>query len=255
MTGHQINSLVGDLVAMAQSMERLPTVEAELSEVKGALEQSRQTVQDRELAIIRYKEQIETLRAKINDVEASRDDAELRFLEADERTTRALDFVKNMFGSAGALVQQLEPPVALPEPQAQTNINIEGHWDNSGQHHPVVESASPLPTIVQVANTPSHSVSSSAPMNATSERAESEHRAESAPDPTHDTAPPQTVDASPSPVTMEGIASSSEPQPAVGPYHGKRYHDLPQYVSFDRWIEGGGTYEDYYPAALASSIA
>ena len=34
MTGHQINSLVGDLVAMAQAMERLPQVEADLANAK-----------------------------------------------------------------------------------------------------------------------------------------------------------------------------------------------------------------------------
>lgn len=114
MTGHQINSLVGDLVAMAQAMEQLPKVQQDLHLMRMNLDDVLQIVQDRELSIIGLKSEIELLHTKLREAEVAKDAAETMFLEADDRTSRALDFVKTMFGSARSLIQALEPSRAEP---------------------------------------------------------------------------------------------------------------------------------------------
>jgi hypothetical protein len=119
MTGHQINSLVGDLVAMAQAMEKLPLVEAALDEARIELDHKVSTIQRLELKLMDRAGEIDKLNASIRELEVAKDVAETMFLEADDRTARALDFVKTMFGSAGSLIQALEPVKAQPEPEAK----------------------------------------------------------------------------------------------------------------------------------------
>lgn len=113
MTGHQINSLVGDLVAMAQAMERLPQVEAELDRANTVIEDQAKAIQRLEIKLIDAKAEADALQSTIRTLEASRDDAEFRFLEAEDRTASALAFVRTVFGNAGALIQALDPPKAI----------------------------------------------------------------------------------------------------------------------------------------------
>jgi len=110
-----VGNFVADLVEMAKATETLPNIQAELDATKADNESLHKAVQAREEAIARYKAEIDALHAKIRDTEAQRDDAELRFHEGQDRTRSALDFIKSTFGSAGSLIQALEPP-AQPEP-------------------------------------------------------------------------------------------------------------------------------------------
>lgn len=114
MTSDRVNSFVGDLVQMAQAMERLPQVEHELNAYKRGNEVLHQAVADREESILKLKAEIEAHLATIRKVEAERDDAELRFLDSEDRTKSALSFIKATFGSAGSLIQALEPPAPTP---------------------------------------------------------------------------------------------------------------------------------------------
>ena len=85
MTGHQINSLVGDLVAMAQAMERLPHVEAELYKANTAIEDYAKQVQRLELKLLDKATEIDKLHSDIRALEVAKDSAETMFLEADDR--------------------------------------------------------------------------------------------------------------------------------------------------------------------------
>lgn len=114
MSPHAINSLVSDLVAMAQATERLPIAEQELSEARQEITAKYDTIQRLELKLIDRAAEIDTLHRSIRELEVAKDAAETMFLEADDRTSRALDFVKATFGTAGALIQALEPQ--RPEP-------------------------------------------------------------------------------------------------------------------------------------------
>lgn len=116
MSPHAANSLVHDLVQMAQAMEQLPQVQAQLDRVNGDLEHAFATIQRLELKLLDRANQIDTLNASLRAAEVAKDAAETMFLEADERTQRALDFIKATFGNAGSLIQALEPPKPEPKP-------------------------------------------------------------------------------------------------------------------------------------------
>lgn len=119
-----VNNFVHDLVAMAKAMEDLPQVQAELAETKARLDAALQAVQDREVTILTLKDNVQQYIAKVRSTEAERDDAEMRFLESEDRTRSALDFIKTTFGSAGSLIQALEPPPKV-EPVAEVKPEAE----------------------------------------------------------------------------------------------------------------------------------
>lgn len=124
-------NFVSDLVAMAKAFEELPQVKAELEDAKHHFSEASQRIIEREESILKLKAELEASHEARRKVEAERDDAELRFLEADERTSRALDFIKTTFGSAGSVIQSLEPPapVAVPTPPAEPEVKHEALWD------------------------------------------------------------------------------------------------------------------------------
>jgi hypothetical protein len=109
-----VNNFVHDLVAMAKAMEDLPMVQEKLDQANNLISRYAEDVQLREESIIRLKAEIEAHLTTIRKVEAERDDAELRFLDSEDRTASALAFIKSTFGSAGSLIQALEPPAPTP---------------------------------------------------------------------------------------------------------------------------------------------
>lgn len=248
MSPHAVNSFVNDLVAMAHAMERLPQVEAELAEWQERTSKRTDHIVALESNIIGYKAEIERLYAQIHELEVAKDAAETMFLEADDRTTRALEFVKAQFGAAGSLIQALELPRAEP-PSAEQTVEAavpQGvrYYDlpkDEPQPEPMVSEVKPIaadPTPAALANEAGPaSCSVTALENVSSPQGQSE------PDPT--TAEPvilqsgaglQTVDAS----------TIGEMQSSPGPYSNKRYYDHPVYVSPDDWLAGGGTEADYH---------
>src|SRR6266849_2950976 len=64
-----VGNFVHDLVEMAKAMDTLPQVEAENASLKTAIGEAQQQVQDREIAIFGYKEEIEVLNAKVRSLE------------------------------------------------------------------------------------------------------------------------------------------------------------------------------------------
>ena len=109
-----VGNFVHDLVEMAKSHERLPELERENAELREACDRHGQTISDRELAIHRYKEDIETLHSRIRDLEVSRDDAELRFLEVEERAITVTNRLRDMQVILGHAVDTIDPPKPQP---------------------------------------------------------------------------------------------------------------------------------------------
>ena len=125
MSPHAVNNFVSDLVLMAQAMEKLPQVQADLADTKHELNAAYDIVQDRELRILDLKTEVEALQAKLREAEVAKDQAETMFLEADDRTSRALEFIKASFGAAGSLIQALEPPREVePTPSKPEHIGL-----------------------------------------------------------------------------------------------------------------------------------
>jgi hypothetical protein len=216
MSPHAQQSFVNDLVAMARAFEELPLVREELRDTQARLDAALSTVQRLELKLIDHKNEITDLIYQVSAMEASRDDAELRFLEADDRTEKALAFVRSTFGNAGALIQALDPKPEpkveseSPLPEAGTFTALSGEDGVAPDHG---QSSEPVPTV------------------------EPMPKGQSEPDPTGQAGQP----------IAEKIAEvlPSETNVVSGPYVGKRYHDHQFYVSLHGWLEGGGTEEDY----------
>lgn len=232
MTGHQINSLVGDLVAMAQAMERLPQVEAELANANHAialLESDKQSLWD---DLEQSKKYNASLEQKVHDAEVAKDAAETMFLEADDRTARALDFVKAQFGAAGSLIQALEPPRVEPVVEQTVREEI------------ILSEVKPIQT---------DSIGREIDPDWKQDKAETSlllPQGQSEPDPTSvehsntDTLTEQSLTSDASQAPSPSWADPSTPKPQ--PYDGIRYQDWPKYVSLLDWIEGGGTESGYY---------
>lgn len=274
MTGHQINSLVGDLVAMAQAMERLPLVEAELSKAHADIETYANKAMSIALDLEQSKTYAATLEQKVRDTEAARDDAELRFLEAEDRTEKALAFVRTMFGNAGSLIQALEPPKPEPVPGVQPAPveHTASGWNPNVEQAPQGQGAmDPTSALIQASNIeaqpqPSWAGQDTNATSAASSSTEGQGEAlPTAPMPLAETEV-SSIGNSPSsasaqepittenqkevgPTTTSGTQTGESSEPAK-PYANLLYHNYPGYVSRHDWIEGGGTDEtyDYRPA-------
>lgn len=218
MTGHQINSLVGDLVAMAQAMERLPQVEAELAEARHVLSEMDKQIESVRSDLEQSRSYAASLEAKVHSAEVARDDAELRFLEADEQRTHTLDRLNQMGNIIRAVTNELDPPKPQPEPQPE----------------PVSVQADPTPTTVSIPSAGSGTAYETDTISA---------QGQSEPDPIASEASTTGETVLSGTASMSSDASSE--QPSSGPFAGRRYIDYPGYVSRMEWLAGGGTEEDY----------
>jgi hypothetical protein len=238
MSPHAVNNFVSDLVLMAQAMERLPHVEADLAEARAQIEAAQNTVQRLELKLIDRAAIIDDLNAKLRTVEAERDEAIGTFLEADERTSRALDFIKATFGNAGALIQALDGPKANGEAKAEQGQSETTPMEHSSAGHGGM-------TIGQVGAEPFSAATSPADPAAVS--VPTDPIVEPSLGSESETVPGESATAQADASGSEGEGESQvQPPPPNGPYTGKRYIDVPGYVRLDDWLAGGGTEADYY---------
>jgi hypothetical protein len=242
-----VGNFVHDLVEMAKAMEELPHVQAALTESEREANRLAQSVQAREESILRLKAEIDALHAKVRSTEAERDDAELRFLESDERTHKALEFIKSGFGAAGSLIQALEPPAqvepvveATPiEPKAIDNPLYDDPQAPQGQS--AVDPTTPTNDGASVGN--NTSLTASVPQNTFN----SEGMAAPATDPTAApilNSPMSGSEGSGLDTSVPNAASPSTE--GAKPYANKRYVDHPVYVALIDWLAGGGTEAAYY---------
>src|SRR5215469_7946286 len=88
-TMNDVSNFAASLVEMARAMERLPNAEAELRNVKGELDAAYASIQRLELRAIGRANELNALQSQLREMEAQRDDAELRFLELED-TLRAV---------------------------------------------------------------------------------------------------------------------------------------------------------------------
>ncbi len=225
MSPHAVNNFVSDLVLMAQAMEKLPQVEADRDEANNVISIMTKQLEALRSDIDQAKAYAATLEQKVRDTEVAKDQAETMFLEADERTSRALDFIKATFGNAGTLIQALEPPRAVePTPSKPEHIGLTDSQIADGYTTKEVEKP------IGGFDVPHYEVVPPV-------------QGQSDPDPIVDHPAPTTGTTTPA----EPIAPiEPQPEPILGRFHGLRYHNIPQYVPFHEWIDGGGTEADYH---------
>lgn len=269
MSPHAVNSFVSDLVTMAQAMERLPQIEHELSAANAEVHDWKARYDLLALDLEQSRSYATKLEAAVHDAEVAKDAAETMFLQADDRTMRAVEFIKAQFGAAGSLIQALEPerakPVAEETVREETLVHPldrQGGWHNEEIITPQVSEVKPIAANPTASET--HSFThETAPVSAeTSTSVGSGHlgsidppQGQSEPDPTagKETTSHRT-ESSGSGVQSETDTISSVPNwaaPAAPdtkpqPYAGLSYQDYPRYVSYNDWIDGGGTSDTYY---------
>jgi hypothetical protein len=237
-----VNNFVTDLVSMAKAMEELPVVQRELGDAKAENSALLGMIAERDASLEQSRSYAASLEAKIHSAEVARDDAEFRFLEAEDRTASALAFIRTVFGNAGTLIQVLDPPKATTEPVNEPHP-VPGEPTVPGEH----------PVAAQL---DSHPVSDNIPSWATPEvdhtgdyipKTEATPMGQREPDPTatthhtvNEASTSHVVDATP----VDTVGTTTEP-PALGPYHGKRYYDHPSFMLLSEWLAGGGSEDDY----------
>lgn len=209
-----VGNFVHDLVEMAKAMEELPQVRNDLDQANKLNTEQGAVIASREESILKLKAEIETLNSRIRDAEVARDDAELRFLELDEKAGKALASMGNILANLNDATNVLKPPPApMPEPEP---VLMPYTNPSSGYSH------DPLPVEASQGQSESHpTIEDVSTTNQTSANTA-----------------PSSLDT----VSQQNVPSSGEPKP----YLGKFYYDHPIYVSLDNWLAGGGTEENYY---------
>lgn len=114
MSGQHIGDLASSFVEMAKAYEELPRIKAELAEANRAFNHASDTIQRLELKLIDRNTTIDELHAKVREAEVARDDAELRFLEADEKLGKVAKALQVAGESVGLALRRPEPVITEP---------------------------------------------------------------------------------------------------------------------------------------------
>lgn len=152
MSPNAVNDVANSFVEMAKAYEQLPYIEENLRLAHARLEEQRQHIAGLETNIIGYKADIEGLNAHSHKLEAERDDAELRFLEAEEKLGTYTKVVRDLAAGLG-MVDKPEPAPTVIEPEPVQATDYSFHepmpiGDMQGQSE-----ADPMP--VSIADTSS----------------------------------------------------------------------------------------------------
>jgi len=269
MTHNQVGTLVGDLVAMAKAYEELPGVREELAKAQALANSLQDMVASREERIMALKAEEDSLNARIRGLEVERDNAELRFLELDERAAKAVRFLAQVEGMAKQAELELSPPKPEPEPTPAPNYEHGKPYvyDATSQtFDPSAQGQSEVPPqpAASVGGTGAETTASgtqtdvgtapapqSAPQPPSSwaqpegERASDPTQSQTTTDVPSMESQSQTVPATSASTNVNSVPTSTESaQP--GPFTGRLYFQVPRYVSLSDWLAGGGTEADYH---------
>lgn len=242
------DNFIHSLVEMSKAFEELPSVKQELN----ASEQERNNlaiaVQQREESILKLKAELEAKNETIRKVEAERDDAELRFLELDDRVgkvTKKFQAALEAMDATDKAIETLHPqpepqPEPVKEPTAETGYVADAPISE------VVHSLDPI--TVHTPTVPTSGTSEPSASTA-STVANPSIEGQSAADPT---ASSEAGDGhSPSTATQATDAPSEasatiQPSPS-GPYTDKRWSEVhPRVWNQQEWLDGGGTIEGWH---------
>jgi hypothetical protein len=123
---NDVSNFAASLVEMARAMEELPRIREELRAARYDLSEARAHIQRLELRAIDRKAEIDELSAKVRQVEAERDDAELRFLSHDDALQAVRRALGTVIAEAQDTLQVLEPSKSsVPEPVITGTPNVD----------------------------------------------------------------------------------------------------------------------------------
>lgn len=98
---HNVSSLVSDLVTMAEATKRLPEVERELAEMREQARRDGDKIARLEIRLQQRSSELDELQTKLRSVEAERDDAGFRVLEAEDKANALRDAIETSFTYLG----------------------------------------------------------------------------------------------------------------------------------------------------------
>jgi hypothetical protein len=268
---NEVNNLAASFVAMAQAFEELPKVRQELEAKSHDFDTAQDMIQNLQLRIMDYKNQLDEANARTRKAEVERDHAETMFLETDSKLDAAKGVLNALMGNASDFLRAVEPPKPEPEPVIETTPEPKHDMFPEPEYYQKAESA-PTPTDASSTASSFNSLlaapdasaasgesvasstmgeSASSPISATAQATSSTSDAMTATSSAHLSDAPEV--ASPSDPTQGTVSSSesglnvsTDSVPSLRPYAGKRYTDVPFYVSLVEWLNGGGTEEAYY---------
>jgi hypothetical protein len=119
MTNERVSDFASELVQMAMATQRVPKLEADLAAVQRDNSDLYDTVQRLELRLLDRNTEIDRLNATIRQLEVSRDDAELRFLECDDAKSTLARTLEGFRQEIAGVLQAIAP---IPEPQPVTVV-------------------------------------------------------------------------------------------------------------------------------------
>lgn len=239
-----VGNFVHDLVEMAKAMETLPQVQAQLDDINRQNGVLNNQIEVLKADLEQSRNYAASLEQKVRNTEAERDDAELRFLELDEKAHKVLAHVASIQAAALVVQESLTPPKPQPEPEPVK------------QEESQLQGQSEAPPIQSAPSQEAQSVGGA--NNGTMENASHEtpqppaSQGQGEVNPPSATSPVDHVSGTgEQPVNAgENAITSPEPKPS-GPYTNKYYSDHPVYVSPHDWLAGGGSEDKYFPKAVS----
>lgn len=254
MTEHGHN-FIREIAEAYRALEQEPALLHRIKELETAHVHDGERVARLEKRLMERAEEINELNAKLRSVEAERDDAGFRLLEAEDRVDairKALGVpteVANAVAKREAEVRDELTPKPPVEVQAQPVANPTQELSISqGQatSTSALEDVPPSPTVPDGQGSEQSSASIG--------DAGSQGNVSTTSGPGSGASPEQAQE-----VPAEHSPTSSttgqdfgtgfhavEHEPHHGPYYGLLYEDIPQYVNFTDWLAGGGTEADYH---------
>lgn len=235
MSPHAVNNFVSDLVLMAQAMERLPQVEAELANARRVAEERWDTIEACKADLEQSRTYAASLEAKVRETEASRDDAELRFLELDEKA-----------GNAVHLLTGLVEGFDLAKSEVARSINFISPPAPKHEPAPIVNEVRPIESLKTAME--SGNYTSGIDEHITHEPPAPDTQGQSEADPILSS--PEHLDGTTNSESVSAAPSWAAPaNPSPGPYHGKTYSEATRdgydYISHHDWMLGGGSHENW----------
>ena len=122
MTQDTVTNFAASLVEMAKATEALPALQAEISRLTANAIEDGERIARLEMKLMDRADEIATLTTKLRSVEAERDDAGFRHLEAEDKIAALTASLRTVFSSVGETLKAAQP-VNTPEPVVSVPVD------------------------------------------------------------------------------------------------------------------------------------
>lgn len=148
-----IHDILATLGEAKQALDAQPHLEGRIRELENNLSERERHNAELELTIHNLRDELSALNTKLAGVEAARDEAMFRELEAEDKAEKALSVVRKVLGEAQDYVAAVTPqpePVKEPEPTAAAEYTTkvfsdsEAKPEGSGPAEPKSEPTAPI---------------------------------------------------------------------------------------------------------------